>query len=85
MVLGQLLHAWSCRSRRPCVPAGAGPPNPLLSRSLVASCAVQALAHLLPPLRRLLGISPPGALDLALIGAGSLLPLLANELAKPPP
>ncbi len=49
------------------------------------SLGLQLLAVLAPPLRRLLGTTPHGPLDLAVILAGALGPYLINELSKPGP
>lgn len=84
LVLGQMLHALFCRSDRhrtffdPALPH-----NRQLTLAIVSSLALQAGAHLVPGLRRLLGIAPLGLADMAAIGAGALLPLLLNELSKP--
>lgn len=83
LTLAQLLHALSCRSPRP-VLLGAGPlaRNPKLELALGVSVAVQALANLIPALRRLLGLAPLDLGDLLVVGAGAVLPLLANESLK---
>ncbi|MDC8756528.1 cation-translocating P-type ATPase [Janthinobacterium fluminis] len=84
LVLGQLLHALSCRSERRRLFAAAGaPPNHHLSLAVGASIGLQVAANLLPGLRRVLGIAPMGALDALLALAGAGLPLLVNEAAKP--
>jgi Ca2+-transporting ATPase len=82
LVLGQLLHAIYCRSDRRSSFEPAAPPNPRLNRSLVASLALQGLAHLVPGVRSLLGITPLGVLDLLAVLAGAGLPLLANEMGR---
>ncbi|MCX8101421.1 MAG: cation-transporting P-type ATPase [Geminicoccaceae bacterium] len=81
----QLLHALACRSDRRVLLPG-GPPlsrNPWLEAALPASGAIQLATLLVPPLRNLLGLAPLGPLELALVAAGSLLPLLLNEALKP--
>jgi Ca2+-transporting ATPase len=83
LVLGQVLHALYCRSdrRRSLDLRGRG--NRQLMLALAASLGLHGLAHLVPGLRRLLGIAPLGPLDLVTIIAGAGLPLLVNELARP--
>jgi hypothetical protein len=44
---------------------------------------LQAVVSLVPAARRLLGTTPLNIADLMVIGAGVLLPLLANEATKP--
>ncbi len=84
LVLGQLLHALSCRSEHRRLFSGtAARPNHQLSLAVGASVGLQAAANLLPGLRRALGIVPMGLLDVLVTLAGAALPLLANELAKP--
>lgn len=82
LVLGQLLHAIYCRSERHSSFDPEAPPNPRLTSSLVASLALQGLAHLIPGVRNLLGITPLGALDILTVAAGAGLPLLANEMGR---
>jgi Ca2+-transporting ATPase len=79
MVLNQLFHADFCRSERQ--PRAALQANPRLAAASLASVALQALAHLVPGLRRLLGLSMPGLLDMLAIAAGSYLPRVANQAA----
>jgi Ca2+-transporting ATPase len=80
----QLLHAYVCRSDRRV--AGAGlPPNRYLDLAVGLSLGLQLLTVLVPPLRRLLGTTPHGPLDLAMILAGALGSYLVNELSKPGP
>jgi hypothetical protein len=38
---------------------------------------------LLPPLRNLLGLAPVGPLEIGLVVAGSVLPLLLNDALAP--
>jgi Ca2+-transporting ATPase len=83
LVLGQLLHALYCRSEgRSSFDRGA-PSNRQLMLALLASAALHGLAHLVPGLRRLLGIVSLGPLDVVAVLAGAGLPLLVNELARP--
>jgi len=83
LTLAQLLHSLSCRSDAPVLFGGHQlQPNPYLDLALGGSLALQGLAVLAPPLRALLGTSVPGLLDLAVMGAGAVLPLLLNEATK---
>jgi Ca2+-transporting ATPase len=79
----QLLHAIGCRSEHLGLFSrerlGA---NPYLRTAIPASLALQAATLLVPGLRRLLGLTPLGLVDLALVAAGASLPLLANEAIK---
>ncbi len=83
LTLAQLLHSLSCRSETP-VLFGTHrlPANDYLDLALGGSLALQAVAMALPPLRALLGTAVPGLADLAVIGAGAVLPLLVNEASK---
>jgi P-type Ca2+ transporter type 2C len=80
LTTGQLLHALNCRrsgdDRRRL------PPNRYLDVALGGSLAMQAMTLVLPPLRRLLGISPVGLVDLAVIAAASLVPLGLNRSTR---
>jgi Ca2+-transporting ATPase len=84
LVLGQMLHAFYCRSdRHHTFFDPANRPNGKLSMAIVLSLLVQLGAHWVPGLRRLLGLSPLAWSDLLAIAAGAGLPLLANEAFKP--
>lgn len=87
LTAAQLLHALLCRSERRSLIPGRRPlaPNPWLSRALLTSGALQLATAALAPLRSLLGLAPLGIRDLALVAAGSLLPLVVNEALKPHP
>lgn len=79
----QLLHALSCRSERHSLFGREKlPPNRYLNAALGASFSVQALAGILPGWRRLLGLAPLSGFDYLVVGAGAVLPLLANEASK---
>jgi Ca2+-transporting ATPase len=81
----QLLHAMNCRSEHfGCSGLHRLQPNRLLSLSVGGALGLQAATLLLPPARRLLGTMLPLPVDLALIAAGSLLPLLVNDRLKMP-
>lgn len=83
LTVAQLLHSLSCRSDGPALFGGRGlQPNPYLDLALGGSLALQALAAVAPPLRALLGTTVPGLLDLAVMGAGAVLPLVLNEATK---
>ena len=61
----QILHTYACRAEAPA-------PNPLLSRAIAGTVALQVGALWLRPLRAALSLGTTGALDLtlaALIGA----------------
>jgi Ca2+-transporting ATPase len=80
---GQLLHAISCRSETHSVFSTERlPPNRYLNLALLGSFTVQALALVVPGLRRLLGIAPIDLLDSLVIGSSALLPLVVNEASK---
>lgn len=82
LVLSQLLHAVFCRSERHRSFSTCAPANPRLTLAIGMSAGLQALAHLVPGLRRLLGLATLGPLDLMAIAAGAGMPLLANEMAR---
>ncbi len=83
LTLAQLLHAYRCRSERTSIFAAKNrPSNRYLDTAVGLSAVLQMLAATLPPLRRLLKLSPIGAADMLTILAGAGLPLLANEAMK---
>jgi Ca2+-transporting ATPase len=83
LTVGQLLHCLSCRSERISFFSQEKlPPNPYLHLALGGSLLLQALAMLVPGLRGMLGITPSGLLDGAVIGGSAVLPLLVNEATK---
>ncbi|TFW27940.1 cation-transporting P-type ATPase [Massilia horti] len=83
LVLSQLAHALFCRSEHQSPFAADLPPNPLLTAAIVASSLLQGAVHLLPGLRRRLGLTALSSPDLLAIAAGALVPLLVNARAKP--
>lgn len=84
LVSAQLLHAVVCRSDTHGVFSRAHlPANRYLQAAIGGSFALQALAGLFPPLRSLLGITPLGVIDFAVVGAGAVVPFVLNEMAKP--
>jgi Ca2+-transporting ATPase len=79
---GQLLYALACRSpERPGFQRLGD--NPMLVAGVGGMLALQAATLVAPPLRALLGTTPLGMVDLAVIGAGATAPLLAREALKP--
>jgi Ca2+-transporting ATPase len=84
LMLGQLLHAFSCRSRVPDpVSAPEGKGESMLAGAVGGSIALQIAANFLPFLRSLLGLGhglTPG--DALAILAGAGLPFLVNEGVK---
>jgi Ca2+-transporting ATPase len=83
LTMGQLLHSISCRSEKHSIFSGEKlPPNRYLRMALGGSLALQMLTVLVPGLRSLLGLSPIGLLDGAVIAGTAALPLLINEATK---
>ncbi len=83
LILSQLLHAVSCRSEASLIlPSRRPPPNPRLSCAIGGLVVLHALASVLPPARRLLGLARPAPLDAAVIGATAALPFVVTETAK---
>lgn len=84
LVLGQMFHAMFCRSdQHRSLFDERLPQNKQLWLAILASLGLQAAAHVVPGLRRLLGISALGPIDIAAIVAGAALPVLFNEWSKP--
>lgn len=83
LTLGQLLHAISCRSEKSGIFRGEKlPSNPYLTMALGGSLTLQVLTMVVPGLRSLLGLTPIGLLDGAVIAGTAVLPLLVNEATK---
>jgi P-type Ca2+ transporter type 2C len=83
LILGQLLHAWSCRSERHGVfTAEALPPNRYLDAAVLGSLGLQAAALLIPGLRGPLGLGRLSLIDALVAGLGGLVPFALNELRK---
>jgi Ca2+-transporting ATPase len=80
----QLLYALSARSEAPLDILGRSRlrRNPWLTGTVTASLAAQAATVLVPPLRRLLGTTPIGLVDAAVIAAASAAPSLVREFSK---
>jgi Ca2+-transporting ATPase len=84
LTISQLLHALVCRSEHRTIGSRAPlPPNPYLTVAIGGSLALQALTMVFGPLRRFLGLAPPGLMDLAVLAATTVLPLVVNETLKP--
>jgi Ca2+-transporting ATPase len=83
LTMGQLLHAFSCRSdTHSLFDARPLPANPSLTFAVGGSLALQLLALLIPGLRSLLGLTPLTLLDSVVVGQSAVLPLVVNELTK---
>ncbi|MGD9289005.1 MAG: cation-transporting P-type ATPase, partial [Desulfobacterales bacterium] len=83
LTIGQLLHAFSCRSRHKSIfDRQQLPPNPSLNWAVGGSLVLQVLTMIVPGLRNFLGITPLSLVDTAVIGASSVLPFFANETRK---
>ena len=85
LVIAQLLHAMTARSRHhgPFVSGSERlPPNRPLAAALAFSFALQAVAWLVPGLRRLLGLAPIGLSDTLVTLAAAAAPYLFNEVWK---
>ncbi|WP_052055304.1 cation-transporting P-type ATPase [Myxosarcina sp. GI1] len=81
LVSGQLLHAFSCRSRLPFWQVKLQP-NYYLLLALGISLGLQFACLLLPSLGNLLKITAVARLDYLVIALGALLPLMINEATK---
>lgn len=83
LMLGQLLHALSCRSdRRGTLLSGPSAASNRLTLAIAGSVGLQLLANVIPGLRRLLGTTGMDAMDMVAMLAGAGLPLLVNEAVK---
>lgn len=83
LTLAQLLHAISCRSDRHSIFGKEKlPANKYLDWALGGSLAIQFMTMVVPGLRSLLGLTPLGLVDAAVVGISSLVPLLVNEAGK---
>jgi Ca2+-transporting ATPase len=83
LVLGQLLHAFSCRSEHRSLLGKNHPPtNPYLNAAVGGSLVLQLLTLFIPGLRGFLGLTPPTLMDAAVIGMATLAPFMANESRK---
>jgi Ca2+-transporting ATPase len=83
LTIGQLLHAFSCRSRHKSIfDRQHLPANPTLNWAVGGSLVLQILTMVVPGLRNFLGVTSLGLTDAAVIGASAVLPFLANEACK---
>lgn len=83
LMLGQLLHAYSCRSRhRGLFDDGKVVRNGKLDLAVGGSIGLQLLANLIPGLRNLLGVGSTTLLDIAVIFVTAGFPLLVNDATK---
>jgi Ca2+-transporting ATPase len=84
LTVNELVHAMSSRSGyRMLFSKNKLPPNPYLNKAVIGMFGAQALAMWVPTFRRLLGTSPLGIIDLAIVAASVFGPLLVNEFTKP--
>ena len=83
LTIGQLLHAFSCRSQtHSALETTSLPANTSLTLAVGGSLALQLLTLIVPGLRGLLGLAPLTFLDSAVVGLSALLPLMVNEATK---
>ena len=78
---GQLLYALACRSGERSGLRGLAE-NPVLVAGIGGMLALQGATLFVPPLRALLATSPLGVADLAVVGAGAVVPLVVREALK---
>jgi Ca2+-transporting ATPase len=79
LTAAQLIHAYVCRRARPSASSSG---NWRLDLAVGGSLALQGLALLFPPTRRLLGAARPGIVDLAVTAAGAIAPAMINRALK---
>jgi Ca2+-transporting ATPase len=83
LTIGQLMHAFSCRSRDKSIFSRQQlPPNPSLSWAVGGSLVLQVLTMFVPGLRNFLGVTRLSLMDAAVIGTSAVLPFIANEARK---
>jgi Ca2+-transporting ATPase len=83
LVLGQLLHAYLCRSKHQgLLRDGATERNRRLDLAIGGSIGLQALANLVPGLRGLLGIGATSLPDLGVVLLGAVMPIFINNARK---
>jgi Ca2+-transporting ATPase len=83
LTIGQLLHAFSCRSRHKGIfNRQHMPSNPSLNWAVGGSLVLQILTMIVPRLRNFLGVTALSLADAAVIGGTALLPFFANEARK---
>lgn len=84
LTINELAHSLSSRSKYQNVFGGQKlPPNPHLTRAILGMAGLQAVVSVVPALRRMLGTTPLGLVDLGVIAAGVVMPLIVNEATKP--
>jgi Ca2+-transporting ATPase len=84
LTFNELAHALSARSKYRNVFGGqALTPNPHLTRAIAGMAGLQTVVSLVPAARRLLGTTPLGLIDVAVLAASVFGPLLVNEALKP--
>lgn len=84
LIVGQLLHALSCRSETHSVFSRTTlPPNPYLAYALGGSLGLQMLTLIVPGLRGFLGLRAMTVLDALVVAGGGVGTLMINELRKP--
>jgi Ca2+-transporting ATPase len=84
LIVGQLLHALSCRSETHSVLYRTTlPSNPYLTYALGGSLGLQMLTLVVPGLRGFLGLRAMTVLDTVVVALGGVGTLLINELRKP--
>ena len=84
LTLNELAHALSSRSKYRHIFVGQKlPPNPHLTKAIIGMIGLQVLVSIIPGARRLLGTTPLGIGDLAVMAGGVVLPLIINESTKP--
>jgi Ca2+-transporting ATPase len=83
LTIGQLLHAFSCRSNHKSIfDRQHLPANPALTWAVGGSLVLQILTMIVPGLRNFLGVTPLSMVDAAVIGTSALMPFFANEARK---
>jgi len=80
LTTAQLVHA--LRYRAAATGDGSPAPSSRVPRVVAASVAAQLAAMVVPPLRRLLGITPLGPADWLLVAGGALAPAAIHEARR---
>ncbi len=83
LTLGQLLHAFSCRTDSQTVFTGyRRPPNYWLNFAVFGSIGLHLGTMLIPGIRNFLQLAPLGPVDTAMVFGAALLSLIGNETIK---
>jgi Ca2+-transporting ATPase len=82
LTTGQLVHALRYRATPDPETRTATPPTSRVPLVVTATVAAQLGAMVLPPLRRLLGVTPLGALDWLVVAGGALAPAALHEARR---